>query len=170
MDILKNISNKSLDHGLKFELAGEFDTEEELKNLLDDYDLDIDYSQELLNKGYVSVDGENIETVQIENDNELWIAYTDIKVLYAYIEGGLYKDKVLKDYLLVFSDGIYSYTNCYAIDLNTSTVGIVKFNNDNSLTYKKEYRLDYEDSELLYNIIEELDSEELGCEEKLVNR
>lgn len=170
MGILKNISNRSLDHGLKFELAGKFDNETELKSLLDAYDLDTDYSQELLNKGYVFVAGEDIETIQIENGNELWIVYNDITVLSAYIEGGLYQDKFLKDYLLVFADGIYSYTNCHAIDLNTSTVGIVKFNNDNSLTYKKEYRLDYEDSELLHNIIEELGSEELGCKEKLVNR
>ena len=170
MDILKNISNKSLDHGLKFELAGKFDTEKELKSLLDDYDLDNDYSQELLDEGYVSVDGENIETIQIENDNELWIVYNDVTVLSDYIEGGLYQDKVLKDYLLVFPDGMHSYSNCYAIDLNTSTIGIIKFNSDNSLTYKKEYRLDYDDAELLHNIIEELDSKELGCKEKLVNR
>lgn len=170
MDILKNISNKSLDHGLKFELAGKFDNETELKSLLDDYDLDTDYSQKLLDEGYVFVAGEDIETIQIENNDELWIVYNDITFLSAYIEGGLYQDKFLKDYLLVFTDGMYSYSNCYAIDLNTSTVGIVKFNNDNSLTYKQEYRLDYDDSELLHNIIEDLDSKELGCEEKLINR
>lgn len=170
-DILKTTAIRSWGHGLNFVLAGKFSSKNGLEKLLNMYGLDIDYSENLLDENirYVDNDGEDIQSIQVENNNELWLVYNNDSVLLDYIDGGLYVDNK-KNFLLVFADGMYTYTNRFAIDLVSGTVGTVEFDENDNVKYEWKYTLRHNDIEMLKSTIEDIGSEELDCEKININR
>lgn len=151
-DILERISARSWDHGLCFELGGKFNTKRELEKILDSYGIDKDYADDLLDKniGYANICGENIDSIQVENGNELWLFNNDLSTLDSFCDK-LYKDKK-GNYLLTFA--VDTFDIRFAIDILTATIGVIDFDNEGNATYDWKYTMSNDDIEMLRKVIE----------------
>ena len=154
-NVMERIAKKSWGHGLKFELAGRFKDENELKKLLNSYDIDSDNSEDLVNEsvGYALIYGEDIDTVQVENDNELWIVHHDLSTFDGLCDA-LYKDQN-GDYLLGFAHDTFDMS--FAIDLKSGTIGTINFKRLSTVDYRWKHTLHNDDIEMLQSVVKEND-------------
>ncbi|KRN10805.1 hypothetical protein [Liquorilactobacillus mali] len=154
-DILERIADKSWGHGLCFELGGKFNTERELEKILDSYGIDKDNAETLMNEGigYAYIYSEEIEGVQVENENELWVVNNELSTFDGLCDK-LYKDKK-GNYILGFAYDTFDIR--FAIDILTATIGVINFDNEGNATYEWKYTMQNEDIEMLQRIIEEND-------------
>ncbi|MFT8556586.1 hypothetical protein [Liquorilactobacillus hordei] len=154
-DLLKDISDRSFEHGLCFEFGGKFKTKRELEETLGCFDIDKDYADDLLNEniGYAEIFGEEIEGVQVENGNELWVVNNELTTFDNFCDK-LYKDK-RGNYLLGFAYGTFDIR--FAIDILTATIGVINFDNEGNATYEWKYTIHNDDIEMLQRIIYEND-------------
>lgn len=154
-NVMERIAKQSWGHGLNFELAGRFKDENELKKLLNSYDINSDNSEDLVNEsvGYALIYGENIDTVQVENDNELWIVYHDLSTFDGLCDA-LYKDQN-GDYLLGFAYDTFNIR--FAIDLKTGTIGTINFKGLSAVDYRWKHTLYNDDIKMLQSVVEEND-------------
>lgn len=117
---------RSWDMGLDFVDEGKFASKKELGALFDSvFPLDVDDKekaelvQELLDNGYIDLEGEEIDSLQIEDDH-LYTHYRELALM--DICDCLIYDKTQEDYLLGFAAfGNGEITG--AIDLATGTIG-----------------------------------------------
>lgn len=154
MSVIDVLAEKSWDMGLNVEKQGDFDSENELLELLKgcypwsmDKECEKEILEGLLTNEYIRVDSEDIDEISIIN-NSLYAFYHDYTVLDMFDKVIYDTDK--KNFLLAFSNSGWLFVDA-AIDLSTGTIGY--FNaEENIFTPKKIIKDD--DIEMLENIIE----------------
>lgn len=169
--VIEVLLNRSWDMGLNFIDQGEFESHEELTKLLDlaypwvlEDEEKQELTQEILEKGYIEPDAEDIDCLQIEGKH-LYAHYRDVEVMESC--QSLIYDKGEKNFLIGFSAFGWLYIDG-AIDLATGTVG---YYNDNEDIYTPVGNLRDEDVEMLNEVIQDNDwSIDYECTVKRENK
>lgn len=152
--VMAEIKERSLDLGIDFVKVGTFNNLNELVALMVEAypweEITWDEVYDILNNGYLEIDDEDIDELQIQG-NALYVHLTDMSVM-EYCEQLIY-DTNTDNYLLGFSNTGWLCIDG-AIDLETMTVGY--FNADSG-EYRPVFGLPVDDVELLENVIENYD-------------
>ena len=169
--VIGTLLDRSWDMGLNFIDQGEFETPQELTKLLDlaypwvlDNEEKQELTQRLLDDGYIELDSEDIDCLQVEGKH-LYAHYRDIEVM--DLCDCLIYDQGKKNFLIGFSAFGWLYIDG-AIDLATGTVG---YYNDNEDIYTPVGNLRDEDVEMLNEVIQDNDwSIDYKCTVKRENK
>lgn len=125
---IKALQDRALDMGINSVLAGIFESEKELTELFVEwYPWNLDENEqkenveELIENGYVDVDSDEIDTIEIRDNNKLYVNYRTLDFI-LNLMGCLIYDTNKKDFLIGFSNTGWPRIDG-AIDLAIGSVG-----------------------------------------------